>query len=283
MAVPYIINSRGEQEPFSVKKVYRSARRVGASAKLAQRITEEVSQLVYTGISTKDIFKEVRQRLHQETPMAAVRFNLKEAMKMLGPTGFPFEKYISNVFKHWGHKVKINQLFSGKCCSGYEIDFTAEKDGVLKIGECKYHHINQGPVQIEVALANYARFWDIKNRFDSLEHLSGAKEICSILVTNARFSSRAIQYSECLGVELLGWNYPKGKGLEYFIDSQNLYPVTILPSFKKEWGDVFAAAGLMLAKDLLTNDIKSLNRQLRLPLNQLHFLASQAAALIPEV
>jgi hypothetical protein len=280
--VPYIINSRGEQERFSPQKVYRSARRVGASAKLAQKITQEISGHIYTGIKTSEIFKQVKKMLHRETPVAALRFSLKEAMKALGPTGFPFEKYICNIFQSWGYLVKANQIMSGGCCSGYEIDFTAQKDNLLKIGECKYHNARQGLVQIEVALANYARFLDIRTSFDSLKK-SGSPEIKSILVTNTRFSSRAIQYSECMGVELLGWNYPKNKGLEHLIDAQNLYPITILPSFKADWGNLFSCYDMMLVKDVLREDQNKLAKKLKISKEELKPLLAEARSLIPQV
>ncbi|MDD5146771.1 MAG: hypothetical protein PHN39_03500 [Candidatus Pacebacteria bacterium] len=282
MSVPYIINSRGEQEPFSVKKVERSARRVGASGKLAQKISQEIAHNVYTGISTKEIFRQVKRMLHREAPPAALRFSLKEAMQLLGPTGFPFEQYIAEIFESWGFRIKTNQLVSGHCCSGYEIDFLAERESILKLVECKFRQASQGIVQIEVALANYARFLDIKNRFDYQKQRKSQQEIKSLLVTNTRFSSRAIRYCECVGVELLGWNYPKNKGLEFFIDSEGLYPVTILPSFKREWGDTFSRKGLMMVKDILNTDPNSLGQKLGLPVAQLRSLISEASLLLTE-
>ena len=54
----YVINSRGEKESFSFKKILRSARRVGASRNLAQRIADTVKREAYPGLRTSEIFKK---------------------------------------------------------------------------------------------------------------------------------------------------------------------------------------------------------------------------------
>ncbi|MCX6790999.1 MAG: hypothetical protein NTV62_02270 [Candidatus Gribaldobacteria bacterium] len=280
MAIPFVVNSSGEQEPFSIKKVISSAQRAGASGKLANKIAQAIARNVYSGISTKEIFKQVKAILDNDAPPVALKFSLKEAMHFLGPTGFPFEQYVAEIFKHWGFKVKTNQLVSGHCCSGYEIDLVVEKESTLKLVECKFRQATQGIVQIEVALANYARFLDIKNRFDYQKDKLNKRELKSLLVTNTRFSSRAIQYCECSGVELLGWKYPKGKGLEYYIDNENLYPITILPSFQKEWGDVFSQQGLMMVKDVFKADPQSLAQKLGISASRISSLIKDADLLL---
>jgi Holliday junction resolvase-like predicted endonuclease len=280
MVIPFVVNSLGEKEPFSIQKVTLSAKRAGASGKLANKIAQKIAQDIYTGISTKEIFQQVKKMLSNDAPPVALRFSLKEAMHFLGPTGFPFEKYVAEIFEHWGFKVKTNQLVSGHCCSGYEIDLLVEKEDILKLIECKFRQATQGIVQIEVALANYARFLDIKNRFDYQKGRLNKRELKSLLVTNTRFSSRAIQYSVCSGVELLGWKYPKGRGLEYFIDNENLYPITILPSFQKEWGEVFSQNGIMMVKDVFKADPQSLGQKLGISASRISSLIKDADLLL---
>ncbi|MFA5086670.1 MAG: ATP cone domain-containing protein, partial [Candidatus Paceibacterota bacterium] len=53
----------GESETFSVKKVYNSAMRAGASSSLAKEISREVEKEVYDNIPTSEIFKKVKDRL----------------------------------------------------------------------------------------------------------------------------------------------------------------------------------------------------------------------------
>ena len=133
----YVINLRGEKEPFSLRKVFRSARRAGASEKLAKEIALSIEKRVYPGIKTTEIFQTAKTLLRKGDPKAELRFNLKEAMRKLGPSGFPFEKYIGDIFIELGFKVLLNQIIFSKCAR-YEIDFIARKDKLIYLGECKF-------------------------------------------------------------------------------------------------------------------------------------------------
>ncbi len=275
----YVINSRGEQEPFSIQKVERSARRVGASLKLAREIAKEVERKVYSGIPTFEIFKEVKALLNQAQPIFSLKFNLKQAMRGLGPDGFGFEKYVAALLRQIGYMVKLNQFISGKCLPQYEIDFTAEKSNIFKIGECKYHSQAGMAVDQEVALANHARFLDILQGNFCLAKSQQSKKVSSILVTNTRFSTRAIKYSECSGVELWGWKYPTNNGLEVFIDQNKLYPVNILPSFQKQWVNVFNSRNIILAIDILKINLPRLSQEENIDQTILNQMAVEAKIL----
>ena len=276
----YVINSRGEQEQFSLQKVEKSARVVGANPKLARKIAQQIERKIYNGIPTFEIFKEVKELLGQAQPAFGLKFSLKQAMRDLGPDGFVFEKYAGAIFREAGYAVKLNQFISGKCLRDYEIDFTAEKDGILKIGECKYHsQVSDLMVDQEVALANYARFADILQGKFALTKISQGKKIFSILITNTKFSTRAIQYSECSGVELWGWKYPVNKGLEVFIDQNKLYPITILPSFQKQWADVFNQRNIILAGDVLKLNLERISREANVGLEVLQKMVAEAEML----
>ena len=270
----YVINSKKEKEPFSLKKIIRSAKRVGASKDLAEEIAKIIQREAYPGIKTLDIFKKIKKLLSKEKPSAALKFNLKEAMRKLGPTGFPFEKYIGQIFKKLGYKVKLNQHVFGICCD-YEIDFLAQKDNLLYIGECKYRNLAGEKVDSKVALYNYARFLDLKKAkcFKNLK-------IKSLLVTNTKFTTKAIKYSNCTGVELLGWNYPENKGLEYLIDKEKLYPITILPSLKKYIADIFVTKKIMLIQDILDINLQKFSKEVKIPIESLNPLIKEAKILL---
>lgn len=274
----YVINLAGEKEPLSLRKIYRSARRSGASKSLARKIVKIIQAEVYSGIQTGEIFRRIRSLLRQEIPSAALKFNLKEALRKFGPSGFPFEKYIGEILTRNGYSVQLNQIISG-CCIEHEIDFLAKKDKILFIGECKYHHLPGTRVDLKVALANYARFLDLtQGRFLKKKEFSKSN-LKSILVTNTKFSSQAIKYSECVGVELLGWRYPEDKGLEFLIESQKLYPITILTSLKDFLFSVFASRGIMLAEDILKIDSEKFASETKVPLNIILNLIREAKLL----
>ena len=275
----YVINSRGEKESFSFKKILRSARRVGASRNLAQRIADTVKREAYPGIRTSEIFKKVKKLLYQETPKSALKFNLKEGMKRLGPTGFLFEKYIGEIFSRQDFEIKLNQHLRGDCLR-YEIDFLAQKGNLFYVGECKYRNLPGGLVHSNIALANYARFLDIEKGNFFKRKTSRDFSVKSILVTNTKFTQRTIKYSNYVNVELLGWNYPRNRGLEFLIDDNKLYPITILPSFKKCFSYVFIQRRLMLAEDILGLNIEKFAQETKITKSYLKLLASEAKILL---
>ena len=277
----YVINFDGKRELFSKEKIYNSTRRAGSSKKLARRISEIIASEVYPGIKTSEIFTKVRRMLRQESPGVSLKFNLKKAMKKLGPSGFPFEKFVGATFSRWGFKVKLNQQIPGLCCV-HEIDFLAEKDNLFYIGECKYRNLPGGRIHSKDALANYARFLDIKKgNFLNKKNYQKLR-IKSLLVTNTKFTSRTIRYSKCVGAELLGWGYPKKEGLEYLIGNQKLYPVTILPSLNRYLTEIFVSKKIMLVEDLLRKNINQLIEKTKLSKKSLKPLIEEARVLLKE-
>lgn len=280
MINPYVFNSAGEREPFSPAKVYRSARRVGASRKLAQEIVQTIEREIRPGTKTVDIFQEVKKLLGRETPGAALRFSLKEGMRKLGPSGFPFEKFVGEIFKRLGFKVQTNVYLSGFCLGDYEIDCLAQKNNLVYVLECKYRNVAGDKVHLDNVLANQARFLDLLKGPDLKKGDYQNRRIKSIMVTNEKFTSRAISYSNCQGIELLGWKYPKRAGLEYLIERNNLYPVTILPSLKGYLKDVLVSRNIMLVENLLKTDPETFSRRLKVLPRHLYPILREARLLL---
>lgn len=275
----YVLNSKEEKEPFSLKKVYKAVKRVGVSNKLAKDISFNIRKEAYSGIKTSEISKKVKKLLSKEFPQSFLKFNLKDGMKKLGPTGFLFEKYIGEIFQKKGFEVKLNQHIPG-LCSIYEIDFLAKKDDLLYIGECKYRNLSGKRIHLETSLANYARFLDIKNgNFLKRKIYKGVK-VKSLLCTNTKFTSNVIRYSQCIGADLLGWRYPKNRGLEYLIDSGGFYPITILPSFRNYLAPIFVARKMMLAQNVLKINAKKFARETKIPTKILESLIREAKVLL---
>lgn len=275
MKTTYVINARGEKEPFSRRKVYRSCRRVGASRALAQKVSKKIETMIYPEIKTSEIFKSVKRLLQRDAPASKIKFSLKEAMRKLGPSGFDFEKYIGEIFSKIGFKVKINQYISGSCISSYEIDFLAKKENLVYVGECKYHYLTGKRVDLKIALSNHARFLDIIKS----SQFKGA-EVKSIIVTNAKFTSKVIKYSKCTDIDLLGWNFPPKDGLENIIGRLKFYPITILPSFKRYFKKIFARNKMMLALSLLEDSPENIARRLGIRQREIEALVKEAKLLL---
>jgi len=240
----FIINQQGKREPFSFYKILKSAKRAGASPKTARIIAEKIKSQTLDGAKTIEIFQQVRALLNQAEPVAFLRFNLKEAMRKLGPTGFPFEKFIARVLEKDGFEVKLNQLILGRCID-YEIDCLAIKQNQKYLVECKYRQLANDVVDVNDVLTFKAKVDDIK---EGNQEFKVAK---MILATNAKFTTKAIKYANCEGIGLLGWQYPKDNGLEKIIDQNKLYPITILPSLSKDLLFNLNKQNIILVGDLL--------------------------------
>ena len=276
----YIINSRGEKEAFSFNKVYNSARRVGASSSLAEEIATIIKKEAYSGIKTLDIFKKVKRLLTKKNHKFALRFSLKEGMRRMGPTGFLFEKYVGEIFKKLGFSVQINQHPPGYCVPSHEIDFIARKAKLIYIGECKYRNLPGERVHLKDALANFARYIDVLNgpHFKSNKYRN--LKIKTMMVTNTKFTSRTKDYSYCMGVELLGWNWPKNRGLERLIEKEGLYPVTILPSLRRPLKDILVSKRMMLVQDVLKIDPQKFSKKFKIPVKHIYSLGEEVRILL---
>lgn len=280
MGTIYVINSQGQREPFSFKKIYISAQRVGAPKPLAKSIAQQIQKEAYPGITTREIYQKIRQLLLAEKPIFGMRYSLKEAIRKMGPSGFPFEKYIGAIFKTLGFNVLLHQFINGKCIESYEIDFLAKKERQLILGECKYHSLAGNRVDLKVALATYARFLDIKNGDFFKKGASRNLKLRPMLVTNTKFTSQVIQYANCYKIDLLGWRYPELRGLEYLIESEKLYPVTILPSINERILNLLANYHLMLVKDIIGKDTEKKLKKIGLKNNEIETLQKEAHLLL---
>jgi hypothetical protein len=71
-----------------------------------------------------------------------------------------------------------------------------------------------------------------------------------MLITNTNFSSTAIQYGECVHLNMVGWNYPQEKNLHHIIESLNLVPLTVLTTLTQTEKKMFLANDIVLSKQL---------------------------------
>ncbi len=90
-----IVKHSGDVVPFDAKKLINSLRRAKANEELIQQIVEEVNASLYDGMTTKQIYKMAFKMLKGKSSVSASRYKLKKAIMELGPTGFPFEKFVA--------------------------------------------------------------------------------------------------------------------------------------------------------------------------------------------
>ena len=121
----FITKASGESVPFSADKLKLSLERAGANEDEIDRIIEEISSELYEGISTKKIYRTAFNLLKKDSGHLAAKYHLKRAIMELGPSGYPFEKFIGEILRYQGYKTTVGEIVQGKCVN-HEIDVIAE-------------------------------------------------------------------------------------------------------------------------------------------------------------
>lgn len=246
-----VTKASGEKSLFSEEKIRASLRRSGADPDQIDFILQEVKKQLYDGMTTRNIYKIAYALLKSGSRHQAARYHLKYAIMELGPSGFPFEKYIAELLRFEGYKTQIGQILQGKCVT-HEIDIIAEKDANEILIECKYHNQQGISCNIKIPLYIHARFNDIEaHALKKSNNLSRKRR--GWIVTNTRFTADAIQYAGCSEIHLLGWDHPFGKGLKDKIDHSRLYPITCLTSLTIAEKQQLLNREIVLCNEILNN------------------------------
>lgn len=246
-----ITKASGTQEAFSSEKLRHSLAKSGANEASIDNILSEIESTLYDGISTKKIYQAAFNLLKRGSRSHAGRYNLKRAIMALGPSGFPFEKYIAAIFEWEGYKVQT-QLFLEGVCVTHEIDVLAENETEFLLIECKYHNSVGIVSDVKIPLYIYSRYQDV---LKSWIKNSTTKPLNCCLVTNTKFSSDAVTYGNCIGLKLLGWDYPSKKSLSSLIDKSGLYPITCLTTLTNKEKENMLAEGVVLCSSLLQQEV----------------------------
>lgn len=105
-----VVKYSGDIVEFDSSKLKRSLLKSGASQQVVGEILNAIQSQMYDGISTKQIYKLAFSLLKKEANSHAARYNLREAIRMLGPAGFFFEKYIGSLFSFEKYETKTNLI-----------------------------------------------------------------------------------------------------------------------------------------------------------------------------
>ncbi|MEK7573821.1 MAG: ATP cone domain-containing protein [Patescibacteria group bacterium] len=239
-----VIKANGEKEPFSEEKVRSSIGRAGIPKNIEDEVLSHVVSEIRENITTAEIYKHIIEFLDKSSePNDSIRYSLKQAIMDLGPTGYPFEDYVSEILKAQGYQTKVRQILEGRCVT-HEIDVVAEKDGKKIIVEAKYHN---GPgIKSDVHVALYT-----KARFDDLSQKHGFAE--TWIITNTKLTQDALQYSLCSGVKAIGWNHPQTGSLRELVEEAKLYPVTSVRSLTQSQKQTLLLNQIVLCKNICIN------------------------------
>ncbi|MDU8885704.1 ATPase [Yeosuana sp. MJ-SS3] len=244
-----IIKASGEKAIFSFDKLKASLNRTGASNELVDIIIDKVSEELYQGISTQEIYNRAFALLKKSNSYLASKYKLKKAIYELGPTGYPFERFISAILKYSGYSTHVGQILQGKCVT-HEVDVLAVKNNLLTIIECKFHGQQGLNCNVKIPLYINARYNDIKAHWKSDTH-KNEKLTNGWVVTNTRFTKDALQYGKCCGLYLLSWDYPLDDSLKNRIDRLSLYPITVSTLLTNREKQFLLSRDIVLCRDLI--------------------------------
>ncbi|MEX1027470.1 MAG: ATP cone domain-containing protein [Candidatus Paceibacterota bacterium] len=222
-----IVKANGEREPFAPMKLENSLLRSGADPELAEEVLTHILEELSDGMTTQEIYKHAFEVLERKKKSVASRYSLRNAVLELGPTGFPFEKFVARIFQEKGFETQTGVVVQGKC-GEHEVDVIAHTDTKLILTEAKFHNEHGISSDIKTALYVKARFDDLRDQ--PIPGLGGKTLDEGWLVTNTKFSSSALKYGSCAGLTMVGWNYPSAGNLQDLIEESGLHPVTCLSS-----------------------------------------------------
>lgn len=269
--LPVIIKADGTREVFDPVRLVASLERSGAGLHVAERIAQTITDSVTDGTSSKEIYTRAFVLLRKEMRPVAARYALRRALLELGPTGHPFEDFISHLFHAEGWQVETRKIIQGKCVA-HEIDLYAShpEQNTYVAAELKYHNDPNYKTDLKVALY-------VKSRFDDIFSCNPKTSECpvdrGILITNTKFTSEATTYAACAGVELLGWGYPTNDTLLMRMSRARVYPITMLTGLSR------AEKQLLLEAKVIAIDEIIQDRRL---LDVLHLSSERVGELLAE-
>jgi hypothetical protein len=248
MATFNVVKASGEREPFYESKLRNSLRKAGADQQITDKIIHSIQRILFEGITTEKIYREAFKQLRQYSNSSAGRYKLKEALLELGPSGYPFEKFIGELLIRLGYQTDIGVIIDGNCVS-HEIDVIAEKDDEHFMIECKFHNRKSHKCNVKIPLYIQSRFKDVERNWRSQSGHED-KQHQAWVVTNTRFTTDAQQYGKCVGLKLLSWDYPENNGLKDLIGHVNLHPITSLSTLSNQKKKLLLEQNVVFCKQI---------------------------------
>lgn len=262
----------GAVEDINLDKLHASLVRSGADSDKADEIIDLMLDEIPDFTTTRNIYRLARKYLRTLNHATGLRYSLKNAIFRLGPSGYPFEKYLGAVMTNYGYKVKTGVIVEGKCID-HEIDVYAVKEDEVSLVECKYRNTPGGTTDVKTALYVHSRFHDL---WPTMKSLYPDKAFKGWLVTNTRCTSNAVTYAKCMGLNIRSWSYPDGDSLQKMIEDKRLYPVTIISGIKSGLISTLIKEDIILLKDLAGMKNSEIEKMLKLTPKKAAALKKQA-------
>jgi len=242
-----ITKASGVLEDFDEEKVLRSLKYAHIPDDVAHEALVHVKSKLSDRISTHLIYAFIHGFLRRKGYFNySFNYDLKRAIMRLGPTGYPFEKFVAKVLSASGFETQVGVILNGKCIT-HEIDIEAKKGDEHFFIECKFHNHLGIKTDAQVALYTQARFEDIKNSPELATHTEKHQPW---LITNTAVTKDVIDYAKCVGMKIVSWGYPFEGNLRDLIIATRFHPVTILQHLESNQLASLLDRGIVTVDDL---------------------------------
>ena len=220
-----MVKSSGARAPFDEDKVFKSLIRAGAAGDVAFSVVKQVKERLRDGMTTKEIYTIAYEALGKKDVCLACRYDVRQGLVKLGPSGFAFERYVAALFRAQGYRATHPDDLQGACVP-HEVDVLLERDGRRIAVEVKFRNSYGDIVQLKDTLAAFARYCDlvdgsVAGTCDPIDEMW--------VVTNGRMTSMAFTYGTCKKMRLISWDQPSKGSLPSLISDSGLYPITVIP------------------------------------------------------
>ncbi len=244
--IKFVVKKDKTIEPYSEEKIIKSLERIGASKDEIKEVLSELHKLPEK-ITTKELFRFIYQKL--KLPLKT-KYNLKKAITLLGPSGYPFEHFIAHLLGRLGYQTETNIIVKGKCVN-HELDVIAQKGEDKFFIESKFHLRESKKNDVKIILYFYGRIIDLyENNY----------QFKPWLWTNTKFTQDAIDFALCRKIKLTASNYPSDENLFRLIDKTKAYPVTILTCLKFNSCYNLIKSDIILVEDLLSKPKEEISK-----------------------
>lgn len=270
-----VTKADGSSEYFKVEKLRRSLRRAGATPDEVNAIVAQIGKELYDGMTTQEIYRRAFTLLRERELPIAARYSLRRALFGIGPTGFPFELLLGRLFTAEGYSVRTGITIRGRCAE-HEIDIAAFNAAHSFVGEAKFHARPGIKTDLQVAMYSYARLLDLRDNRICQEDICAIKEFW--LITNTKFTSAVERYAECVGVNLLSWDYPRKNNLYDRLQRHRLYPITVLQQLTPSQTTILIDRSIIVCQDLI--DSPHVLRHLHLSDRKQEAILNEAKAIV---
>lgn len=221
--------NNGELEKFDRDKLRDSLLRASASLLITDDVIKKVEKKLRPGMTTAQIYRIAFSLIHKKEKRTAYRYSLRRSILTLGPTGFPFEKFVARIFTLKGFTTMTGVVLKGKCVE-HEVDVLAYNENEVAVMEVKFHNSIGIKTDTKVALYVKARFDDLQNNKIRLTTEDSRLPTRGILITNTKFTNNAEKYGRCANLGMISWDYPQNGNLYDLIDETGIHPLTALTS-----------------------------------------------------